>query len=401
MSTFTNWNGPHGSDVQASDLVQFANSYSDLLNRLNQHLNETVASNNVHAAKDYIDSLLPDYAKLVTLNDRLTAYYTKIEADNKFATKEMLPDLTPYAKHTEIPDITPLAIEASVADRFAQLREDIQAQIDSINALLTGISRVEHDDEVTHHFDTAIESSKKVTSHLIEFTRGQIMFHRFNTYVGGTNDIGVYYLLGMLTDRAGTAYIKYTDDQQMSAAIHFAEYGKGALTVTCANNTLHWLKFMIVRTTDAEGVEHAYLAVQAKEWLPTFTSTDGVGYHKTLQFEAGGINFAPVSTPAFIRPNGAGHIICTADAGNGSSASNLIFNRDIGEVVYWPKFEIIPGEEPDTDIARAVDFPDIFLACDGSEFDTARYKELYEKLGTNKVPVIDYCVIMARSGFDD
>ena len=54
MSTFTNWNGPQGSDVRAKDMVEFANAYSELVAKLNQHLAQTAADDNVHQVKQYV-----------------------------------------------------------------------------------------------------------------------------------------------------------------------------------------------------------------------------------------------------------------------------------------------------------------------------------------------------------
>jgi len=217
---------------------------------------------------------------------------------------------------------------------------------------------------------------------------------------------------------------------------------------------------------------HYYLAAQAKEWLPTFTSTDGVGFHKSLVFESGGVNFAPVGDIHWIRPNGAGRILCECMADTCFSASEILtykvrtdklealngkeiitvedgkvsikdpvrdssiiqvtddgiiigdthytlfelLNRpkllindklspmltaadaaNIGDVIYWPKFEI----DPESKIARAKDFPGIYLATDGGTFDSEAYPKLYDFLGTNELPLVDYCVIRAKELIDD
>jgi hypothetical protein len=39
MSTFSNWNGPQGSNVRATDLIELANAYSNLATQLSQHMN--------------------------------------------------------------------------------------------------------------------------------------------------------------------------------------------------------------------------------------------------------------------------------------------------------------------------------------------------------------------------
>ena len=447
MSTFTDWNGPQNSNIRASDLVQFANSYSDLVARLNQHLQETVASDNVHAARDYVDHVLAEYAKLADLQNKLTAYYTSAETDNKYATKEMLPDLTPYAKVAQIPDITPLANKREVEIALAELNTALSARITAIDTLLTGLSKsVEGFDVVG-----VLEASEALRSKLIETTRIQLLPKRYSAYVGGSDYTGVFYILGMLTDKAGTAYVKYQDDNFMAAVVQFAEQDTGALTVTCANNKLTDLKFFIVTNTDSSGNVHKYLAVQAKEWLPTFTSTDGVGYHQTLEFDSAGINFAPVGTEAFIKPNGAATVVCECASDTGFSSSavttskfigpdgesifNVVINPDgtkeldigekdtqivykerpilikddlespfvtvedleaitskIGEITYWPKFELVE------DKAVPIDYPDDYLPCDGKWFDSKEYPELYKKLGSDRVPVVDYCIIRAKYG---
>lgn len=40
MSTFTDWNGPQGTNMRASDLVKFADAYAELTTKLSEHINE-------------------------------------------------------------------------------------------------------------------------------------------------------------------------------------------------------------------------------------------------------------------------------------------------------------------------------------------------------------------------
>lgn len=67
----------------------------------------------------------------------------------------------------------------------------------------------------------------------------------------------------------------------------------------------------------------------------------------------------------------------------------------VGNISFWHDYT-----ERDDGVMVAVNFPDIYLACDGTQFDEHRYPELFARLGTNVTPIIDYAIIKARGAID-
>lgn len=79
------------------------------------------------------------------------------------------------------------------------------------------------------------------------------------------------------------------------------------------------------------------------------------------------------------------------------TAADVSSTDKVGTIVQWPKFEYqtIGGEQ----IAVAVDFGDdgIYMACDGSSFDTSLYPELALILPDGVLPLMDYSIIKVKS----
>lgn len=67
----------------------------------------------------------------------------------------------------------------------------------------------------------------------------------------------------------------------------------------------------------------------------------------------------------------------------------------VGDITFW--YDYVEREDG---VMVAQNFPDVYLACNGSTFDEHRYPELFARLGTNVTPVIDYAIIKARSCID-
>lgn len=445
MSTFTDWNGPNGSNVRASDLIELAGAYQRMLSELHEHIAATPSANDVHKIKEYIEPIIAEYVKLSELTIRLNSYYTKLDADDKFALKSAIPDLTPYVKLTDIADF----VATPVLDAYLKKSDlssqqaviDLQNAIAEINAFLEG-NEVE--------FNGVVKSKQYIEGLIHALEQIQFTDKKFNAHIGGSDSVGVYYILGMLMDKAGTAYIKYENTKPFSAAINFAvtpDY-KGALSVT-TDGDLAGLKFKIVSGT-RNGEKHAYLAVQSTEWIQNFASTDGVGKFDVIEFFGAGINFIPVDSEGYVKPNADCHDVVDCYSGPGFSTSSFAVNEfksitgktifkvvedgglvhlvladntytdiqlharpyllgegggktpfvtisdikaidNVGTIVYWPSWE----EDGDKRVAK--DFPGIYLACDGSTFDENEYPTLAEVLGGNVLPVVDYCIIKAKN----
>lgn len=379
MSTFTDWNGPQGGGVRAADLIQLANAYSELVSKLNQHMSDkTPDTSDVHGIKTYVEAQLNAIKDLIPST---SAFITETNADDKYALKSEIPTnvvnetaLNAYAK-TE-------AVEKLLADYLKtndlsnqKLITDIQSDITAIETVLN----ISDNPDKDFAFEMPVLKATKYVEgimHAVEqvkFTDKQV-----SAYVGGADSTGNYYLLGMLLDKAGIAYIKYVNTDPFSASVNFAYTpdDKGALSVVCDNNVWDALKFKIVAGTDATGEKHAYLAVQAPDWAVDH-----------IVFECAGINFCPIGSEGWLAPNGNCHDVIDCFAYTGFSASQLnIKVGEIGDVVAWSKFDTngVP-----------IDIPVNCHLCDGTEVNQADWPELIAK-GITTFPLVDYHIIVGK-----
>lgn len=407
MSTFTDWNGPQGTNMRASDLVKFADAYAELTTKLSEHINETASSDNVHKVKDYVDSKIAALKKLIPDVSRFIA---TLDADKKYAEKVHSHDEL-YAKKEDIENFVEEAALADVLKDYLKTKD--LSETDIILAIKEDIesmqSTLSKEDDNT--FEMPILKAKKYVEGLIHATE-QIQFtdKDFAASVGGSDDVGVYYILGMLTGKAGTAYIKYDNTKPFSANVNFAvteDPEKGALTVT-TDCELEGLKFLIVG--GSSGGSHQYLAIQSSEWISKFASTDGVGIFNTIAFSASGINFIPVDSESYVKPNSNCHVICECLSGKGFSFSELasviigqmyktkddpyVSSKElekhiaVGTITGWPKYD---------EDGIAIDVPEAYHACDGKEVGedddvSEEFRDSYEKY-----PLVDYSIIKVKN----
>ena len=409
MSTFTDWNGPQGSGVRAADLIQLANAYSDLVAKLNQHMSDkTPGTSDVHGIKSYVETQLEAVRNSIP---SVSAFITEANADSKYATKSQIPtDIVHSA------DIANLATNASVTASLANYLKtsdldsqkvilDIKADVDAIEAALNATSFSMPVLKATDHVEGIIHAVEQV----------QFVDKSIAAFVGGSDEVGVYYILGMLRDKAGTAYIHMGNTRPFSAVVNFAvtPEWKGALSVI-TDCELKGLKWKIVSGTGASGEKHAYLAVQSTEWISQFASTDGVGIFTDISFYGSGINFVPVESNDWVRPNGNCHNVCDCMSGKGFSFSELattIIGKQIyretgnpyvtvgdikafdhtGAISYWPLYD---------ENGIAINVPDGYHACDGTVVlpgdDVSN--EFREKF--TKYPLQDYAIIKTKSSID-
>lgn len=412
MSTFTNWDGPQGSNVRASDLAELALRYQNMLSELQAHINATPSTNNVHNIKDYIEPLISECAKTADVISRLNTYAKLTDIPNlePYALKQ---DLNEYAKKVQLEDYvlsTTLTRYLKIADLTQQqVILDIQAAIAEIQSWFNNpneIADFKHVVKTNAYFEGLVHALEQ-----IKFTD-----KREAAYIGGSDDIGVYYILGMLEDKAGITYIKYVDDKPFSAVINFAitPNFKGEMSVT-TDCELEGLKFKIVKGSDKDGVEHLYLAIQSTEWIPNFASYDGKGMFSTLDFEASGINFVPINSEGWKQSNGNCIDICDCASGKGFSFSQLattvlekrIYKEKdnpyvtyndikpldmIGGVIYWDEWE-----EDEYGNRFAINVPDGYHACDGTPvLDSDGACEEFREKHPNNYPTIDYCMIKIK-----
>lgn len=414
MSTFTEWNGPQGGGAQprTADLLALTEAYARITNMLEGHLNERASeTSNPHGIKDYLDAQI---IRLQRMIPSLTGYLKELDANETFAKKV---DLNGIARSSEI---TGLEDRVNEALRNYLRTNDLDSQqvIDDIKAdINTALERLDN-------FDIWKENPTPVTLKASQYIEGmlkaieQIDFtdKRISSSVGGSDQVGVYYLLGMLKDKAGTAYIKFQDTYPFSAAVTFVVTPAftGELTVTC-DSDLKGLKFKIVSGTDRDNVKHAYLAIQSTEWLAKFASPFGVGLFDKLPFDCSGINFIPVGSADWVAPASPCANVCDCFASRGTSFSTLgtdTFGKNIfrepgnpfvtvddlkaldtvGCVSSWPEYD------PDTLVA--VNVPEGYHVCDGTpvlpEDDVSdKFREKYANY-----PLQDAAIIKTRSTID-
>ena len=402
MSTFTDWNGPQGGGVRAADLIQLANAYSDLVAKLNQHMSDkTPGTSDVHGIKTYVEAQVETIKSLIP---SVTAFITEVKADSKYALKSQVPtdtvsssDLTNYAKVSDLTEYlksSDLDSQKTIAD----IKTDIAAIEDALNA---------------SSFEMPVLNTVDYIEVLI-YAVEQIQFvdKSITAFVGGVDEIGVYYILGMLKDKSGTAYVHMGNTKAFSAVVNFAITPEwhGALSVT-TDCELKGLKWKIVSGTSVTGEKHAYLAVQSTEWTSNFASSDGVGIFTGISFYASGINFVPVGSNDWVEPNGNCHNICDCKSGKGLSFSELattILGKQIyrepanpyttvkdlkaidtiGVISDWPFYDAN---------GVAVDVPESYHACDGTDVlpDDDVSDEFRAKF--HKYPIQDYAIIKTKS----
>lgn len=402
MSTFTDWNGPQGGGVRAADLIQLANAYSDLVAKLNQHMSDkTPGTSDVHGIKNYVEAQIETIKGLIP---SVSAFITEVKADSKYALKSQVPtdtvsssDLINYAKVSELTDYlksSDLDSQKTITD----IKTDIAAIEDALNASsfeMPVLKAVDYIEGLVHAVEQIQFVDKSITA-----------------FVGGVDEIGVYYILGMLKDKSGTAYIHMGNTKAFSAVVNFAitPEWRGALSVT-TDCELKGLKWKIVSGTSVTGEKHAYLAVQSTEWTSNFASSDGVGVFTGISFYASGINFVPVKSNDWVEPNGNCHNICDCKSGKGFSFSELattILGKQIyrepanpyttvkdlkaidtiGVISNWPFYDAN---------GVAVDVPESYHACDGTDVlpDDDVSEDFRAKF--HKYPLQDYAIIKTKS----
>lgn len=403
MSTFTDWNGPQGPNVRASDMTAFTKAYAEMTTLLSQHLNETASSDNVHHVKDFVDQKLQEIRSMIP---DVSRFISQTEADRAYAKQSDIPDVSGFAEKANLADY---ALKESLGVYLKKNELSASTVITAIEARLREIENwVNNPTKVIPELAT-----DKLAGLINAINQVQFVDKVMSAKIGGSDDDGVYYVLGMLKDKAGQAFVKFVDDKPFTAVVTFAitPEWKGALSVLTDNDQLANLKFKLVSCTDRSGNKHAYLAIQAEDWMSKFASSDGYGLFGQLTFEASGINFVPVDSDDYMPYNGACVSICDCPAGKGLSFSSLgspilkerIFKEpdnpyitakdttlldQVGIITFWPHY--------DEETGIAVEVPDGYHACDGSpvlENDDVS-DEFRAKYDT--YPLQDYAVIKTK-----
>ena len=397
MSTFTNWNGPQGSDVRAKDMIEFANAYSELVNKLNQHIQQTAADDNVHQVKQYVDNAI---ATLQAQIPSVTAFITAVAADAKYTTKT---EATQFALKSELPNMANYALKSSLSDYLKTSELSSQEIIQDIQEAIQALQDWVNSDSKT--IPNLI--SEHVTGLVKAIEQVQFVWKNFGAFVGGSNDFGVYYILGMLDERAGTAYIRLTNTKSFAAVIHFAitkntetnEFIDGQLSITTDVDSadLTDVHFLIVSGTDASGRHHSYLAMQAKEWTKLVDESGiiNAGVFSAIQFEGAGINFIPVDSEGFVRPNNTTEVLIDVDyyaledriTAVEHKLDTITSDDGIGTISNWPKYD---------EDGVATNVPDWAHACDGSDIPDDEEHAAIRAICGAAYPVQDYAIIRIK-----
>lgn len=437
MSTFTDWNGPQGGGggVSSKAYTDLLREYTVLSNTINQHINASaLADNDVHKIISYTKQALEakqdklSFATGVSSGDNnvltsdivyreLEKYQKKLVFDNsptEFNTEHVVSSDALYTLLARKQDKMEAAIwDASKISMSSSSDSYINAEvltqcIKYLNEEATRIAQVAietsftDDTEFVHDLITVtkaviqyIDDVEVQTFKYREFTAPVTKINR--SELDNIDDHTLTYIIGMCDKGAGTAFIKYRNSHPFDAKVDFAftddtDSKAGSLDVVVSapskSYTRNEVRFVLVEGTDAQSVNHTYLGICVKAGL--FVSTDGIGVLPSVQFKAAGINFYPVGSRGYIAPNGAtsGNILATRYTDNSN------YDNSIGAIMFWKEAASVQLDDG-TQLQKAVNFPELYLACDGSEIPSdSKYNLLRARIG-DTLPVVDYGIISA------
>ena len=339
MSTFTDWNGPQGSNVRAADLLALAKAYQEVQDKFLQYQEKLNYDDEPIVGSRNIVTSGAVRTALNALQNKLNSYLTITAADTEYQ-KKLIIDTEPRLGSANPVESSAVkaaldTAAASAEATYATKRSlDAYVKIDNlstqavITAIQTDIDNIQHAINNIEGFTRPILKATDYVEGLIKALSQIIIEPRIiQAPINGSNENGIFYTLGMLTGTSGTAYIQFSNTANFTAKVDFtaikqnAEW-KGNLSVL-SNSTLEGLKFLLCNGTEFDGTEHVYLCAQSKVWVPEFASQYGYGTFNSIELAISGVNIAPTSTGLFKRPNAEVHMFAYCDAINGSSASAM------------------------------------------------------------------------------
>lgn len=401
MSTFTNWNGPEGScinSVRASDLLALTKEYTTLLTKLEEHITSGMTSTSVHKSDEFHATISNEIADAI---QGLKNTYVTLEQLKDYPTAENIAAV--YATLEDLKLYTPTS---ELADTYAKLVGNT-ANIFEPEAAFR--NKVTFDNDVVFKSEVNFSEFKaEVLSTLIILAEQyNLKFKSYEATPSGTGEVGsnVYYILGMLGDRVGTAYLKYTDTTSFTAIVDFVttaeldaegnltDYTNGQLSIItdAKGSGLSDLKFKLVKGT-SEGKQHVYLAIESTNWLNNIDQ-GAIGLFKGLPFEGAGINFIPINSTGYVAPTGVTTVLSTIDYYAIEDRIDKLEEQisplldqasTIGSIVMWGQLN---------DEGVPVNLPEGYHICDGSAIDD---DELKMKLNMSNYPDIDYFIIKTK-----
>lgn len=390
MSTFTGWNGPQNGPAR-SDWRELIQDYKDCITALGDKQDKltwdsapTQSSLNPVTSGgiwNVTSALQRDLTDLLALLNR--DYQTKDVADNKYqakiygtpATESWVNSvLNNYLQENDLSDTQVIRVLDQAVEGLTNRVTDAEVEIADTELEKAIIRATDYIEGMIH----AIEQ--------VQFT-----FKHFAAEVGGTDTDDVYYLLGMIDQRAGTAYLRFSNTKSWAAVVQFAvtynddtgTFTDGQLSVTTdldkADIGSH-VHFKIVTGTDSDGQHHVYLAMSATNWNELFNNPEPVS------FDGAGINFIPLKSEGYKRPNGTTSVLVDVDYYAIEDRMrfleeqvNTLKGRGVGVIYGWNNMELIP---------------EWAHACDGTPIDTTMETaaELIALYGPN-YPLIDYHIV--------
>lgn len=446
MSTFTDWNGPQCNNSQGQapstrSIIDLIDAYNTVLSTLESHINATVSDdNNVHNVKEYVtaklnalqntlDSASTNASEAIAdirgevTNAYLTALRLKFTGEaasmvdtqsnvnnniismmyklwvlvNAAATKEQVNTVS-----DTLDSLSDKIGNVPQDENIISLINDINAALDSENTgVLARLSAIETSLEA-HTFDnitvTDTTTSKSVETKYIKNEISRIVYdpnesqlQRLFLGVSGEGDATRYWhILGMLSDNAGTAYVKFTDTQNLAAIINFAvnDSHAGIINVSVARVPDEWLdtSFAICRATDADSNVHYYLCI----------ARGNLSENQMLAFKpsVSGINFvSPMLENKYIEPvsNGTATVVAQVDLSDFVACEAITGSTDgtdaatdgikVGFGIRWPGV----GNPPDK-----------YIEANGQTVSRTDYPQLAKAWGiqtdTFVIPAEDYTI---------
>ena len=129
-------------------------------------VNEALAPAIAEATKDFVTDAEMEAAIQEALQGVTVDAYTKAEADERFALKTDIPDLSDYALKSEIPDVSGLATKeelSGVIQNVTQMQTDLAAAEENITNLQTSVANVYTKEEADAKFASTGEGGTVYT----------------------------------------------------------------------------------------------------------------------------------------------------------------------------------------------------------------------------------------------
>lgn len=308
MSTFTQFNGPHGYGFSSKDLINLIEAYNQLSLKLNNHI-EAIAPTDtqVHGIKAALDNLRAELTNALALKASKNELN---DVDAKFAdyaTKQALLNaqqalggqIAEKADASVIPTLTKRVDFVALSDYVERINTALGVLIQRYNKFC-----LQYDETADGKalFKNTVETAKQFVGNLyardlIEFTEWKLFSAQF-AGTGAQTDTTTngLYILGEMSQvwtknepdeekvKSAVAFVKYVNDRPFDAIIHMTatSFSEGSLEVLISQGATRFtnLKFHLIVNTDHDGTDRVYLAVSADELKSQNT-----------EFRACGINF--------------------------------------------------------------------------------------------------------------